>query len=361
MSTVTPTATVFERLNDLPADALQTLANDVRCGLYGTPDWYANLLENVNLGPGNRAAFHVVRSGNEVRLVLPLLVKPAEHLVTSLANFFSPLSAPAVHPSADRADWATLFKAVRAAYRGITEIHLGPLPQELEANDGALAQGLRDAGYRLQPYFSFGNWYLPRTMPWEAYWAQRPSTLKNTVERKGRRFAKMGGCLEVICGEPGLERGIAAFQAVYADSWKGAEPHPGFMPGLLRTAAKQGWLRLGVAWLNGDAVAVQAWFCARGKADIYKLAYRERHRDLSAGSLLSAALMQHVIAVDGVHEVDYLMGDDPYKRGWVSHRRERWSLAAYDAFSWRGNLAWLNQHLGRLFRRRREQSVRHTP
>ncbi|MFZ2388006.1 MAG: hypothetical protein WAW69_09375, partial [Polaromonas sp.] len=31
-----------------------------------------------------------------------------------------------------------------------------------------------------------------------------------------------------------------------------------------------------------------------------------------------------------VTEVDFLIGDDAYKKNWMSHRRERWGIVAYN-------------------------------
>jgi hypothetical protein len=67
-----------------------------------------------------------------------------------------------------------------------------------------------------------------------------------------KNFIQEGEHITITAGAD-IERGLAAFQSVYADSWKSAEPHPGFIPGLSRLAAQQGWLRLGVAWLADEA------------------------------------------------------------------------------------------------------------
>ena len=67
----------------------------------------------------------------------------------------------------------------------------------------------------------------------------------------------------------------------------------------------------------------------------------------SAGSVLTAALMQHVMDVDGVNEVDYLSGDDAYKADWMAMRRERVGLLACNLRHWRGLLAAGRQVLGR--------------
>lgn len=68
---------------------------------------------------------------------------------------------------------------------------------------------------------------------------------------------------------------------------------------------------------------------------------------LSAGSVLSAELMRHVMDVDRVREVDFLSGDDAYKADWMAHRRERIGLVAFDQRHWRGWLAALRHRAGR--------------
>jgi CelD/BcsL family acetyltransferase involved in cellulose biosynthesis len=70
------------------------------------------------------------------------------------------------------------------------------------------------------------------------------------------------------------------------------------------------------------------WIVSERRAEIYKVAYDEAFKQLSPGTALTAKLMQHVIDVDGVDEVDYLIGDDPYKKSWMGARRERWGIEA---------------------------------
>ncbi|MBS0467008.1 MAG: GNAT family N-acetyltransferase, partial [Proteobacteria bacterium] len=149
----------------------------------------------------------------------------------------------------------------------------------------------------------------------------------------------------------GVERALEAYLAVYAQSWKTPEPCPGFMPGLVRTAAREGWLRLGVLWLGQQPVAAQVWLVHGGKANIYKLAYAKGHEKLSAGSVLTAELMRHVMDEDRVSEVDYLTGDDAYKRDWMAHRRERIGLLAFDPRSPRGLAAAGRHFVGQWARR----------
>jgi len=137
----------------------------------------------------------------------------------------------------------------------------------------------------------------------------------------------------------GLPRAIAAYQKVYANSWKRPEPVPDFMPEMMAGCARRGWLRLGLAWLGDTPIAAQVWVVANGRAAIYKLAYDKAYSHMAPGTMLSAHLMERAIDVDRVREVDYLVGDDAYKRDWMSHRRERRGLVGFDMSTWKGR--WL--------------------
>ena len=100
------------------------------------------------------------------------------------------------------------------------------------------------------------------------------------------------------------------------------------------------------------ALAAQVWLVHGAKANIYKLAYVKGQEKLSAGSALTAALMQHVMDVDRVSEVDYLSGDDAYKRDWMAQRRERVGLLAFNPRRPQGLLAAARHFVGAWLRRR---------
>jgi len=97
--------------------------------------------------------------------------------------------------------------------------------------------------------------------------------------------------------------------------------------------------------IDGEPAAAQIWIVQNGVALIYKLAYDERFTDLSVGTVLTATLMRHVIDVDKVQEVDYLTGDDAYKRDWMSGRRERGGILAMNPRTVRGAAA-IARHVG---------------
>lgn len=200
-----------------------------------------------------------------------------------------------------------------------------------------LRQTMRATGFVSFPYFCFGNWFLPvQNQSFNDYASSLPSAIRNTLKRKRSKFDAAGGRLEIVAGGSRLNDAITAYQTIYAASWKRPEPFPGFMPALMQTCAAQGWLRLGIAWIKDQPVAVQFWIMYGKRASIYKLAYDERFSAYSAGTLLSAHLLELALDQEHVEEVDYLAGDDPYKSHWMSCRRERWGIIAYNPRTFSG-------------------------
>jgi hypothetical protein len=186
------------------------------------------------------------------------------------------------------------------------------------------------AGFVPFDYFCFGNWYLPVECDAQAYLSSRPGEVRNTLRRMGKKFAGAEGRFEIMTAPDQARQAAQAFTAVYQTSWKQPEPYEKFIPGLTAMCAQQGWLRMGLAHVGHQVVAAQLWLVAARKASIYKLAYDPAYKHLSPGSLLTAHLMRHVIDVDKVEEIDYLTGDDAYKNQWMSHRRERRGLIAFN-------------------------------
>lgn len=324
--------------------------------IFAAVPWYRNLLAHGFASPVQAAWLSVAGAGQAQPSMAVGLKRGADGW-ESLANYYSSLWAAIGEPRGlGPAGWSALGEALRALPAPV--LRLQPL-----AEDGALLagleQGLRAAGYWTDRFFCFGNWYLRvQGRSAEAHFAERPSALRHSVERGRRRLARAGDWdLRIHCtADAALEPAIADFVSVYDRSWKTPEPCAGFMPGLIRTAAAQGWLRLGVLRLAGEPIAAQVWLVCGGKANIYKLAYVQGHERLSPGSVLTAALMAHAIDVDRVDEVDYLSGDDAYKRDWMGARRERVGLVAFQPGNWRGLLA-AARHFGPRWLRRARRAA----
>ncbi|NML14404.1 GNAT family N-acetyltransferase [Azohydromonas caseinilytica] len=345
------------RLEELPPDALALLARAEHDGIELGAPWLRNFLGTMpELCQG--AYFHLLCREGRAVAVLPLLARAdtaQRGRVQSLANYYSALWAPALDPTLTAAELALLLRDVVRRHAPLRSLHLAPMDPDSRAW-ALLRAALRLAGLPAWDFFAFGNWYLRTEVDWAGYLAARPGELRNTIRRAEKRLLKAGARVEIVTGGERLVTATRAYEQVYAASWKQPEPHAAFMPGLIRTCALHGWLRLGVVWLEERPIAAQLWIVAHGKAAIYKLAYDEAFKALGSGTVLTARLMCHVLDVDRVAEVDYLMGDDAYKRSWMSQRRERRGIVAYNPRSPRGLMGAAGEALIRLLKPLRDKA-----
>ena len=257
--------------------------------------------------------------------------------VCSLSNYYTALFAPLAVPGRDREIAQALVRGILELDADTSVIDLNPL-----ADDSALAAEmsaeLARRGYGTERYLRFGNWYLDvagRTS--REYLATLPGQVRSTIERKGKKLrARPDARIRVVTDAADVPAAMDAYEAVYRSSWKTDEPHKDFIRAVCTEFARRNWLRLGLIELDTRPAAAQIWFCYRGTASIFKLAYDAEFTNLSVGSALTTTLMQHAIDVDKVAVVDYLCGDDPYKRDWMSARRERVGMRAVRRFSWPG-------------------------
>ncbi|MDX1736351.1 MAG: GNAT family N-acetyltransferase [Halioglobus sp.] len=288
---------------------------------------------------------------------LPLKISTSGE-AQALVNFYTSLYQPVADEAQALPLYTAIFRHLRQA-EGLHTVLLAPLDGST-ALFPLLGQALTAAGWSgVHDYFCFGNWYYHTRSPsWEGYRESRPSRLKNTIARKTRSFLRDDrGRLEIISDGDRLDQGIDDYNAIYHSSWKRNEPYPGFIPALVSLAADKGWLRLGLAYYDEVAVASQIWLVADGTAYIFKLAYHPDYAGMSPGTVLTAHLARSVLEEDRVHTIDYLSGDDTYKRDWMSERRERYGIAAFNARTPTGSCKLVREWLRRLLRGGRESAA----
>ena len=354
--TRTYTVTRYKDPSDLPGRYEVLFRHSGKTSLFHTLPWYRNFVAS-GIVPARRVRIYAVDAVGDPGAARALLLMHDHNSgggvlgvrsLTGLSNYYTSLFGPVIDP--DTPDTQETLNALAEAIARETPrwdtIDLHPLGMETPVYEG-LIRAFRNAGLLVQTYFCFGNWFLQvRNRSYKEYLESLSSQLKNTLRRKKKQLEAHGRSNIVVYRDlDGLDEGLRAYKQVYGASWKTSEPYPEFIPGLCRTCAEAGWLRLGVVYIDDRPAAAQIWIVNSGIAAIYKLAYDEHFAKISAGSILTAHLMEHVIDVDKVHEVDYLTGDDAYKRDWMSHRRERRGIVAFNLRTPHGLLA-ASRHLG---------------
>lgn len=225
---------------------------------------------------------------------------------------------------------------------GIHHVRLDPTGEE-----DALVSAFRKAGWLVRREQVNVSWRIDTSgMDFEAYWAGRPSRLRNTAKRKARK-AKLDFAMHQRFDANAWADLVEVFDA----SWKKPEGSPELIRDLVRQEGDAGTLRMGLAYKDGQAVAAQIWTVENGVAIIHKLAYREDAKRLGAGTVLSVEMFRHVLDTDRVAMIDFGIGNDSYKREWMTHSVPLYSLTAYDCLSLAG-LADLAKVLGRKLAKR---------
>ena len=209
-----------------------------------------------------------------------------------------------------------------------------------------LIEALRSRRLVAVPYYYKGNWFENiETASFDQYVRSRPHPARKSIqnyERKQRKLQKAGRLkFDLITDTSRIEEGITAYNRVYAASWKKPELFPKFTEGLMRECARFGFLRLGLLFIDGQPAAVELAVVAAKKAIMLKTAYDPQFQKESAGSLAILNVVRYIVETDHVIEIDFGTDDDPYKKVWVSQRRERWGMLAFNPRTAVGALSFM--------------------
>jgi len=342
-------ANTFTDFSSLPDSARRLFVQATEHSVFLAPVWFELLAEKVF----SKANAQVICAMQGEQCLAAVPVIPASQgwvrQLSGLSNYYASYFSPVIADTGDTGEaLAVIAKAIREAKPGWDILDFQPMPHD-DPIFGAWQKALRQAGFSVQDYYCFGNWFLRLDgHTFKEYYDGLSSRLKNTIKRRRKKLEKQAQLsLRIFSGTDELEEAIAHYQQIYAASWKQDEPYPAFVPGLIRMGARQGWLRLGMAYVDGQPAAAQIWLIHAGIANIYKLAYDEKFAEFSVGSILSLLLFEQAIDQDKVWEVDYLTGDDNYKKDWMSHRRERWGLMAFNTHRPMGLLAMMRHTVPR--------------
>jgi Acetyltransferase (GNAT) domain len=280
-------------------------------------DWY-EALHGACLADHAPLIAHVGADAGDLWLFLAA----REGRVIALSNYYSFAWRP-VWRGPVRADLADALARELQARAAVLE--LGPLPED-DGSAATIADALRRAGWVVDVTATGANhWLDTQGRSFAEWWAARPGALRSTVQRKAKKRL-----VTLTIHEDFSDALWDDYEAVYNASWKPPESYPDFIRSWAKREAAQGTLRLGIARIDGVAVAAQFWIVDDGVAYINKLAHVAGHDALSPGTLLTHALFQRTFDVDRVSRIDFGTGDDGYKRDWMEQSAPLMTVRAWD-------------------------------
>ena len=326
-------------------------------GVFLGEAWFRTVLAHA-MPPDTAPLFLLAKRGDHPIGLMALQTRGQQ--IESLTTPYSCAFAPLLEPGLNTNEQITVCTALARACRAWPALRLDALDPD-DPPVRAMIAGARAAGLSVRPFDHFGNWHEHIAgRSWADYLAQRPSQLRNTVRRKTTTAEREAGALTILRGGTDLEAGISAYENVYARSWKQPEPFPSFNAEMMRAFAPLGQLRLGLIRLGELVIAAQIWLVAGGIATVVKLAHDEAHKSASPGTVLTAHMLRHLLDEEHVREIDFGRGDDPYKQGWASQRRQKIGLFFINPYRPAGFTTLARQTLGnaarKIYRRNKPDS-----
>jgi CelD/BcsL family acetyltransferase involved in cellulose biosynthesis len=328
----------------LPLDVVALL--DEAPGLFAGRAWWGVVLAHA-MPAGAEASFVAIRWAGRVAALLPMMRIGGRlnSLSTPYTCEYVPLFAAGLNAAARLAIMAAFCRFCRSS--GI--VRLDALPAEWDGL-ADLETGARQAGMHVLRFNHFGNWIEDvGGLDWSAYLLRRTGALRETVRRRMRRAENLADArFDLLTRSDQMDQAAEAFESVYRRSWKDAEPFPTFNVALMRVMAPLGLLRFGVWSIGAEPVAAQIWVVKDGHAIVLKLAHDEAFKAHSPGTVLTALMLRHLLDQEHVTQIDFGRGDDAYKQGWATRRRQRIGILLVNPWRGSGMAALLRHVAGRL-------------
>ncbi len=152
----------------------------------------------------------------------------------------------------------------------------------------------------------------------DAYLQALPGKMRHEIQRKARRLARDASPYEIrLSTEHTLDDDLEKFFAMHrsSDGPKGRFMHEGmatFFGSFAWMLFSQGWLRIALLEIDGEAWAGCYAYSYRGVWGVWNSAFDHRRRELAPGMVLMGECIR-LAAEEGCHLFDFLRGTEPYK------------------------------------------------
>jgi len=297
--------------------------------------WIKHFLKN------NRLAIVTGYCQNELQVIAPLYLKNSKvkgvsiNKLEMIGNVYSPIRNFLCDSSSDakREDLTSfILGRINNLPLNWDVMDLSCVPEENHLYD-IMKQSVKRLRLSFLEYNCFVDWYQDTiNCSWDDFFLQLPDKIRKDILYCRRRLEREGNIsFAIINSLDGLDNFVDQYYSVYSRSWQKQENlGPNFHRDLAKMAAEKGWLRLGFLLYNGNPIAAQFWIVANSTAYILKTVYDQQYKKYSPGKLLTAEMMKSAIDSDRVTTIDYVQGDEEYKKDWTPKRRERKGILVYN-------------------------------
>jgi len=314
---------LFNDWSELAKSADKLFTEAEKDSVFFSRAWFESLTPHL-INPKQSLLLACVINNNIVQAILPLLTNENREW-NSLSHPYSALFTILL----DDDQQSKILKCLCQGLKSLDfdYLTLAPVSSEDEKLN-KFRQAMQDTGLCCYTNHKAHNWFYPvsHNQNFTDYMKARPSRVRNTVLRKQRKLDREHDYQIQLYINEDIEQALEEYHEIYKASWKANEQQEDLVKDLINQFTKRAWPRLAILSVNDQPIAAQLWFVVENKASIFRLVYDEQWKDYSPGSILMCYLLEHVIDKDKVKEIDFLSGNDAYKKDWMSQRRERIAL-----------------------------------
>jgi len=307
----------------LPLSSQELFAKAEKDSVFFSREWFENLTKHV-LNEGQELLIAcVIEDEANVLAILPLITDKNKEW-SAFCHLYSSLFSILLSEYKQQ-------EIIDCLCHGLKQLPFNYLTlAPIAENDNKLnhfQEAMETAGLTCYRNHKAYNWFhQTQGQSFVDYMAERPSKARNTIARKERKLESEHAYEILLHIDNDVQQALADYHDIYKVSWKANEQYKALVEGVIKRFSKRAWPRLAILTIDGKPIAAQLWFVVEGKASIFRLVYDEAWKHYSPGSILMSYLMEYVIDTDKVEEIDFLSGNDGYKKDWMSERRERCAL-----------------------------------
>lgn len=260
-------------------------------------------------------------------------LRKVQMLGTGLADRLQPLLCGEALELAERA-----LRHLLAGRRSWDVLDLREVPE-----DSPAVAGLREAAARCgldcEVTADSESLYLPIDTDWETFLATRlGSKSRKRIRHNANRLDSECGPVSITFDAvPGGSSLVARLAAVpQYGQYRGAERRSifstpakqAFFQEVAERFAARGWLRVSLLECKGDLAAFRFAFQYAGRYLDYFTGYHLKYAKVSPGAVLLARVVEECFR-QGLREVDFLRGIEPWKEVWTDRRRRNLRVRIY--------------------------------
>jgi CelD/BcsL family acetyltransferase involved in cellulose biosynthesis len=328
----------LEGLRDAWEEAQARCAPD---NIFVTFDWA--LAWWRHFGAGRRLRVLVLRDGGRPSVILPLWEGPLWHRWAP----FRKIQLLGTGLS-DRLDVFLSKDSVESAERALRHLLDRPVHWDVldlrDMPEGSPAvQAIRTAATRLglkcEISVDSETPYIPIESNWETFFTTRfGRRWRKTLRHNARRLeAECGPVRTTFNATPDASLLLSRLAAMPQDgqyhgtdrrSIFGSGPKRAFFEDIAERFSRRGWLRVSVLELAGEVSAFRFGFQYAGKYFDYFTGFHRDQGKLSPGTVLLTQVVEDCFQ-NGLREVDFLRGAEPWKAVWTDRRRQNLRVRVY--------------------------------